>query len=186
MDLYTQFEMLGRKQMAFNEGIQMMQQLQRDFQVTNNQAKAWGITAVLANAVLIPLNCIVNAFELGAAANLYQTLAKELYKSFGQSGSRTTGVSKQALAILQKSIVESLTKSGLTQYVPGVNILAGLAQDSIALIQAMETVGQGSVERRRLDTIGQQKINEMTRKLSEIGIIRSQLLQQMQNISRTA
>src|SRR3954454_16434092 len=80
MNLMQKFEALGRKQLALQEGIQLLQDAQFDLRKARGAADAWGITAVMANVTLVPLNCIVNAFELKAANSAYQAMVHALYK----------------------------------------------------------------------------------------------------------
>jgi hypothetical protein len=181
-----QFEALGRRQLALDEGIRMLQQIRLELSRDGAAAEAWGLTAVLANVTLIPLNVIVNAFELGAAKSVYEVVVREVYGKLARSGTRSDGKVKIALAELKKALVEVLKKKGATAYVPGVNILVGLAEDSWAAWQSITLVEGGRGERQQLAHRLQRQIDATQRELTQLGIVRAQLLAQMQLRARTA
>ena len=82
MDLVRQFEILGSKQLAIQEGMDLLRQIQQELVRNKTAADVWGFTAVMANLTIIPLNIIVNAFELKAANSAYQSLVKFLYLKY--------------------------------------------------------------------------------------------------------
>lgn len=181
-----QFELLGRKQLAIQEGILLLQEAQTELARARAAADAWGVTAILANATLIPLNIIVNAFELKSVNSLYQALIRELYGQFAKSGTRLDGHSKMALALLKKGVIEELKRKARTDLIPGVNILVGLAEDSLAAWQAIQLTNAGRQEGAALTVAVEQKIAAAQRHLVQIGIRRAELLGVLQTYSRTA
>lgn len=186
MDLWQQFEVLGRKQLAVQEGIDLLRQAQLELARTRSSADAWGQVAILSNVVLIPLNCIVNAFELKAANSAYQLLVRAMYDKVAKSGTRLDRNAKSALALLKQAIVDQLKRKALTDYVPGVNILVGLAEDSLALWQSMATVDTGMREIHAISAQVDMKISAAVRELMRLGNQRAQVLARMDVISRTA
>ncbi len=186
MNPYQQFESLGRKQATMQDTISMLQQSLTELQQVKAGADFWGMVAIVSNAALMPLNCIINAFELGAAQSVYQSLVRAVYDKFSKSGSRTDGTIKTAVEVVKNATIAALKSKGLTVYVPGVNILAGLAQDSMALLQAAQTVQKGNAEINSIKATLQQKIMAIQRELLQTGILRNQMLEKIERISRTA
>lgn len=137
---------VAQKQRILMEGIELLGKIQIELGQARASADAWGMVAVVSNATLIPLNAIINAFELGAAKSAYQILVRELYGKFAKSGTRLDGHGKTALSLAKQAIVGELKRKALTAYVPGVNILVGLAEDSLATWQAAKLVDTGSRE----------------------------------------
>ena len=185
-NLATQLQVLGRKQLAVDEGLALLRGIRRELLAHSRSAEAWGSTAVLSNLVLIPLNVIVNSFELGAVNSLYQRVVREVYGKFSASGTRTDGHLATALSILKTSIQQALTAKGMTQYVPGANILVGLAEDSLAAWQALDQVQSGKSEMlsrlRQLD----HQILRAEQQLMQLGIQRAQVLDRLTVLNRTA
>ena len=131
--LQTKLNILASKQLAFEEGIQLLEQAQRENASAKNAATFWGNVAVYSNAIVIPLNIIVNAFELkkanGLLRILYQTTVKTVYEKYGASGTRAGGPTMAILKALKTAVTKELESRGLTDYVPGVAIIFGLAED---------------------------------------------------------
>ena len=186
MDLLRQYQTLQGKQLAVNEGIQLLQQTRRELNQARSAAKAWGLTAVLANATLIPLNCIVNAFELKSANTAYQLLVRALYDKFARSGTRLEGPAKNALSMLKKAIADELKRKALTEFVPGVNILVGLAEDSVAMMQVAMAVDAGNRETAALASIIDRQLADAARRLAQLGIEHAEFLTRVKRISHTA
>lgn len=186
MNLYAQFELLGRKQLILQEGIDMLKQTQLDFKKNKESANSWGFISVMSNVVLVPLNCIVNAFELGSANTIYQIAVKSLYDKFARSGTRVeSGLVKESVSLLKKAAIETLKKQGLTTYIPGVNILAGFAEDSIAAWQVINTVEKGNRELDNMSVQIERNIAKSIDYLTEIGIQRNEILEKMDKVNRT-
>ena len=186
MDLVRQFEVLGRKQLAMEEGLELLRQLQQELAQTKASAEAWGMVAMLSNLTLIPLNCIVNAFELKAANSVYQLLARTLYDKFSRSGTRLDGSAKHILALLKKAVTEELKRKSLTHFVPGVNILVGLAEDSLAAVQVVQSVESGGREMTVISTDLDHRISATRAHLTQLGIQRAEVMGRLQPIARTA
>lgn len=114
MNFVQQFEMLGRKQLAIQDGISLLNQIRIELSQARATADAWGTAAVIANVTLIPLNVIVNALELKAANTAYQVLVRQLYGKFDKSGTRLYGQAKTALSLLKQAIIEELKRKAIT------------------------------------------------------------------------
>lgn len=141
----------------------------------------------MANVTLIPLNVIVNAFELKGANSLYQTVVQELARKFSASGTRLEdGHAKMMLAMLKQAIVEDLKRRAMTDYIPGVNMLVGLAEDSYAAWQAIGFVETGNREIATLAAGLDQKVHAASHALMQLGIKRAEILEQLQRAARTA
>lgn len=187
MSLSDDFAVLSKKEITLREGIDMLDGIRADLMLASDRAEVWGQVNVMANVVLVPLNCIVNAFELKGAGTLYQVLVKALYDRYAKSGTRN-GDSKVAGLIgdLRRMVVEDLLRRALTEYVPGVNIIFGLAQDSLAAYRSMQLLQDARIEQRalvlRLDT----QLAGLSSELRGIGIRKAQLFDRAQKLLRTA
>lgn len=186
MNLVTQFHMLGKKQLAIQEGIDLLRQIQMELSRTKSSADAWGMVAVMANVTLIPLNIIVNAFELKAANSLYQMLVHQLYGKVAKSGTRLDGHAKTALSMLKQAITEELKRKALTNYIPGVNILVGLAEDSMAAWQTIQLVGAGKQDIAAQAAAIERKISLANHQLIQLGINRADIHDNLLRIRHTA
>ncbi|MGC3987165.1 MAG: hypothetical protein QM777_21835 [Pseudorhodoferax sp.] len=186
MNLNQQFHMLGKRQLAIEDGLQLLRHTKIELLQARSSATTWGQVAVVANAVLIPLNCILNAFELGAATTVYQKVVQLAYEHVAASGTRSEGAVTEALALLKKSLVAALAQKGSVQYIPGVNILAGLAQDSWALWQSASDLSANSKESAQLFMKLERTIDEAMRQLQQLGVQRAQVLDKMVTLQRTA
>jgi hypothetical protein len=186
MNLGQQFQTLGRKQLAIQEGIDLMMQCQSELARNRTSADAWGAAAIMANVALIPLNVIVNAFELKAATSLYQAVVRAAYDKFSRSGTRIDNQGKMVLALLKQAVAQELKRKGLTQFIPGVNILVGLAEDSWAAMEVSLTVKAGSSEMSAIAAGVQRKITGAHQQLMQLGVRRAEILAQMQTYARTA
>jgi len=187
MNLYHQFDQLGKRQIILQEGIELMKKVQLDFKQEKANASAWGFTAVMANVVLVPLNCIVNAFELKTANDIYKTLVKEAYSKFSKSGSRIKNDNvKTSLSILKKVATDTLKTKGMTAYVPGVNILVGLAEDSVAAWEAISLVSEGEKDLKNVAGMIERNITRTTNQLMDLGKLRSDIHDSIEQMERTA
>jgi hypothetical protein len=186
VNFLRQFQTLQNKQLALQEGVALLEQARRELQQSRAVANAWGLTAVLANATLIPLNCIVNAFELKSANTAYQLLVRTLYDKFARSGTRLEGPAKNALSMLKKAIVDELKRKALTDLVPGVNILVGLVEDSAALMQVTMVVDAGGRENASLAADIDRRLADFSRRLAQLGIEHAELITRVQRVSRIA
>lgn len=186
MDSGQQFRILGRKQLAVQEGLDLLRQAQADLRRAQAAGHAWGVTAVMANVTLIPLNVIVNAFELKAANTAYQILVRQLHDKFGKSGTRLDGRAKTALSLLKQAIKAELKRKAMTDLVPGVNILVGLAEDSMAAWQAIQLVESGNREMAARANDLSRAILAASQQLRRLGIKRAEILDRLQVVSRTA
>jgi hypothetical protein len=186
MNLAQQFELLGRKQLRAEEGLRMLTQIQVELTRDAAAAKAWGLTAALANVTLIPLNVIVNALDLKAAQTAYQVLVRQLYTQYAQSGTRAHGPAQAALGALKTAIVSELKRKGLASQIPGVNILVGLAEDSLAALQVAQAVQAGGKEMAALGNDLARKIARARTQMLQLGVQRAQVLDRLQTLNRTA
>jgi hypothetical protein len=184
--LKADYDKLVTRQLIISEGIMDLEEIQKDLNSNVSSAQFWGNLAVVMHAALIPLNVIVNAFEVKAATSIYQTLVKNVYAKFAASGSKTQGPSKAVLDILKKTVTDHLKSQGLKEYIPGVNILVGFAQDSIALYQVSMEVKNGSSEQDNLTRKMNNSIEKAKKELMKLGVERAYMHQQMGRISSVA
>jgi hypothetical protein len=186
MNLIQQFHMLGQRQFAFEEGVTMLRHTKIELTQARSMAITWGQVTVISNAVLVPLNCIINAFELGAANTAYQKVVKVAYEHFAASGTRSDGNVTDALAHLKKALIAALAQKGAVHFIPGANILAGLAQDSWALWQSASDLSVNSKESAQLLGKLNAQIDAALKQLMRIGIERAQILDKMVTYTHTA
>jgi len=186
MDPLQRFVILGSKQLILKEGVELLNQNKLELQRTTSSANLWGIVAIMANVTIIPLNIIVNTFELKAANSLYQLLVHTLYSQYGKSGARIDGVGKGILSALKKVINEELKKKALTEFVPGVNIMVGFVEDSLAAWQIVQKFSDGSQEIMGISRDLERKITILNDQIEQIGIRRAELLDQARRQMYTA
>lgn len=190
MDLAKYDEKLRRQQMAYSEGLHMMRLTREELIKTISGANGWGLTAVLSNAALVPLNIIVNAFAPASPATLIQAVGKFVYEKKAKSGTRG-GSTEAKLAIdaagkIGEFAIQQVTNKGLKHMIPGVKILAGLAQDSIALIDVANEVGKGQREMNMQLRAIDRKMAEAIKMIQTIGIERALVNDAVSRINRTA
>jgi len=186
-DMAAAWRKITNQQLAVGAGLDAMREARVQLQKDIASGQFWGGVAIFTNAVLIPLNVVVNAFEVGAAASLYQALAKEAYSQFSKSGTRIDNSKvKTGLKVLKKALVDTLASKGLKHYIPGVNILVGLGEDSFALFETASTVKEGSQEMRQILRQVDAKIAEANGQFLKLGIELDRLLTELQRRARTA
>ncbi len=185
-----QFQILMRKELAIKDGIELIEQVEKELAQATHSANVWGMIAVIARAIMIPANVIVNAGQVGVAKTslqaLGQAVAEIAYKRHGASGKGVEGFAKPALATLKRVVVAELKTKGLAHYVPGANIIIGLSEDSLALMSAMRTATNGSAEIRAVSQKQQILLARMRRELVALGIQANQHLGRIQMVGRTA
>lgn len=186
MNPAQRFALLGRQQLSLQEGIALLEQIQRELAADTARAKAWGLAAVLADVTLVPLNVVVNSFQLGTAASLYQTLARTMYQQLAASGTRADGKLMAALAALKTAVEQELRRKGLAAQVPGANILIGLAQDSLAMMQTVQQVQAGEAELHRQAAALRQRLERARQQWRALGIERARAHDALQVWNRTA
>ncbi|MBU1820547.1 MAG: hypothetical protein KKG00_03410 [Bacteroidetes bacterium] len=184
LQLKLQYDKLAYRQLIIAEGIKDLEAIQRDLQSDTGQSMFWGNVAVMAQIAIIPLNVIINAAEAKAAVTAYQIAVKSIYSQFGESGSRTSKGAKTIINVIREVAVSELKAQGLTYYIPGVNIVAGLAQDSFALWEVAAGVSENSNELRRLSHSMNKNIEKAKRELLKLGVDRSQIHDQMTYVNR--
>lgn len=186
MNHRQEFEMLGHRQLALQEGIDLLHQARLDLGRARAGADRWAAIAVVANVTLIPLNIIVNGMELKGANTFYRHVVRLLYEKHAGSGTRVDGQLAAALSLLKQGLADELRRRALTDYVPGVNVLVGLAEDALAAWQVIEQVGAGSREAAALAADLERKIASAHLSLLGIGVRRAALLNRAQLFARTA
>lgn len=147
IDLELKYRTLIAREHAAKEALELLDQIEKDLEDSSGRARLWGQLAIFCHAMLVPLNCIVNAFQLGKARTAYQIAVRLIYDQFAKSGKQTE--SKAAKAILEsfrEAITAELKRRGLADQVPGVNILVGFALDAIALLEVADKYQKGSAE----------------------------------------
>lgn len=183
--LKKKLDILNGKSFAVQEGIEMLKQTQTELIAAKGGMEFWNNIEVSMNTMLIPLNIIVNAFDLKGVNGLYRTLVSTVYSKMAKSGTRVDGRSAQALSILKKGLVEGLKKKA-PDYIPGVNILVGLAEDTLALYQSIERGKAGQQEARSIEFAIKQKMKQAQEQLIKLGIDRAQIYEAGSRAQRTA
>lgn len=164
-----------------------------------------GAIAIVSRAAMIGLNVIVNASQLGAAQTalrqgwqgvareFYTQLAWEAYKQQGASGSGLTGGLhswegrvKLLLRGLKSGLVDELKRKGAARYVPGVNIIIGLSEDSLAFFSTAAMVSDGDREVQGIIRKVSAQIFRMEQELMKLGIQANEQLTLAQIKGRTA
>lgn len=186
-DLYQQFCLVEKKELIAQEGLEMLKELQQDLSRNIAWANIVGTTAVIANLIIVPLNCIINAFGMKKAKGLYQKVVVILYDSFGKSGSRLdiNQTLEQLISCIKTWLLAELTGRGLVDYIPGVNIIVGLAEDSATAFQTVTMVDSGSAELRRIESRLNRSIDKANAELAKLGIKKAELLDRADIVSRT-
>lgn len=165
----------------------MLKDAQQDLIRARNSAEAWGVVAVMANVTLIPLNCIVNAFGAGTANSVYQTVVRSVYDKFSKSGTRLQSDKvKTTLSLLKTAVAAELKRKGLASQIPGANILIGLAEDSYAAFETLQTVQTGSRDIAAQEAALLRQIKRLETELRKFGIQEAGLLDQAGVVNRTA
>lgn len=181
------FQKLSQRQKAVREGMMAMQAARIELKKDMAAGQMWGTLAVLANAAMLPLNIVINAFDAKAAVSIYKKVVEQLYAKLSKSGTRIDNrLAKEGLGLIKKAVVEELTRKGLTRYVPGVNIIVGMAEDSVAFMETATMVSTGDREMRRLLDQIDAKIAAAQREFGNIGVEMERLLAKMDTIRRTA
>ena len=192
-----EFQVLMRKQLAIQEGIKMLEQIKTELVGIETMGTVLGAVAVTCRAVMIPLNVIVNAGQLGTAKRMLGVLGEQvskvaIYQRHGASGTGLggslkswEGVAKLSLSTLKAGIVAELKQKGLMHYVPGANILIGLSEDSLALAFAMQAMKEGGAEFRMAAQKQQGQLARMERELVSLGIVANRHLERVQVSQRT-
>jgi hypothetical protein len=186
MGTVREFNKLGNDQLLANDALDLLVQTQLEFNRARAGADFWALVAILSNAVLIPMNAIINTFKLKGAKTLYRRLVLALYSEFAQSGSRTSGTTASALSMLKNAVVEEMRLQRMEDYIPVVNILIGVAEDSLALWQTIKLIeadsGGNSARAARLEN----EIAAWKEEIRRIGIRKAEILNQLQNLEHTA
>jgi hypothetical protein len=184
------FAQLGRQQLSMQEGIEMLQQIQRELGQDTAAADAWGFVAVMAQACAVPANIIVNSLPGSPAKKALDVFnhALRLYATSSAAQRRDwkgAGL-PWAFEAVKQAVQHEMTKAGAKDLVPGVSILLGLAEDGLALIEAGQMVSDGSAEMRGLARRMQQRIADAQRRLMALGLERARAHDALQVWTRTA
>lgn len=140
------------KYRMINAQIQMHQELRADLNEYLGQFERYrmladinGMIAVAAQTVLVPANMIVNASPgAGKVRTLGRRLGEVLYDKFAASGTRVESEPAQVLGQIKNAVLDELGRKGATEWLPAVRTLAGLAEDSLALIETLQMVSDGA------------------------------------------
>lgn len=163
---------IGKKAAAFSEGIQNLERVQQELNSNVSSATAWGLTAVMANLTLVPLNAVVNSLPAPKSKTLVQSLATWLYGQYGKSGTRIDDAAAKktsdAVGKVRDIITMELKSAKLVEYIPGVNIIAGAIQDSLAAWKTTEMFDAGQKEMKRLQQNMQGSIAKMKQTLKDL------------------
>jgi hypothetical protein len=187
MNPFHQLQVLRQRRIAVRDGLAMLQDAQQDLVRARNAAQAWGVVAVMANVTLIPLNCIINAYGAGTANSAYQSLVRAVYDKFSKSGTRLqSDTVKTTLSVLKTAVAGELKRKGLASQIPGANILIGLAEDSYAAFETMQTVQTGNRDVVNQEVALLKQIKRLEAELRKFGIQEADLMDQAQAVNRTA
>lgn len=148
--------------------------------------KTWGNVAVVSNAIILPLNVIINAMNAPNPRSLYQRLAMKLYEKSGASGTRSEGQATALLEAIKGAVVDELGSRGLKDHVPGVRIIFGFAQDAMALYESAVMVEEGSSEMKQQIAALHRRLEETKLTLMKLGIERAWLHEMLEPLTRTA
>jgi hypothetical protein len=186
-DLKVAFDRLKRKQFAAREGFLAIREAREQLRKDYNKAKFWGSIDVFCNAAMVPLNVIVNAFEVKAAKTIYEKVVEVVYQKYGKSGTRIDGdILPGMLSKLKEEVGKELLRKGLRQHIPGVNIIVGLAEDSVALFQSASRYSDGDANMRQLMKNLDTSLKKAEDSYLQIGKQMAELLKEIDIRSRTA
>ncbi|WP_373515639.1 hypothetical protein [Persicitalea sp.] len=184
--LKSRYDVLATRQLIVAEGIKDMEEIERTLFSDAASAQSWGNFAVVIQAALVPLNVIVNAFEVKKATSIYQSIVKTLYSQYAASGSRNSKPTKEIFKVLGGVITDHLKSQALTEYIPGVNILLGFAQDSIAFFNTAVEVSNNSKEQSILFTNMRLQMDKAKKEMLKLGTERAIIHDRLTQINRTA
>lgn len=190
MDFAKYDEKLRRRQVAYQEGIHLLRMTRAELIKDISTADNWALAAVMSNAVLVPVNIIVNTFLPFTPVSKFQKIVQFVYDQTAASGTRAQSESSKdvmdELGKLGKETTDYLTKNALGEYAPGVRILVGLAQDSIALMEVAKQTSDGQSEMRKQLHAIDRKIGAFFTIMGQLGIERALLHDKVSTIRRTA
>ena len=184
-DDYSKYKMLSQKQMLQGDLVATLEEINNQLANDLHSGRAWGEVAVVSLAVLVPLNAILNAFEMKAPASMFEMFVKKAYEKFGKSGAHTEGNAKKALDAAQ-GIAVSFLKVKSKEMIPVVNILFGLAQDSVAFYQAASNLQLADSEGKEYASNIQSQIFRAKNEILKSGIKMNVLLERTTLKSHTA
>jgi hypothetical protein len=201
-DLRSIDRRLARKQTAFAEGLAMLGDARRELAEARSSANAWATASVMSQVVLIPLNILVNAFQLKAAKTTYDVVVRVLVKFLqkakegielaaaaqegGLRGLRREKLKQDILAEFKNELTKELRAKGLAAHIPGANVLLGLAEDTYALIDSLLTIDAGTREMQEQMARIDRKISDAQREIQKFGIQRAQVRERLDELDRTA
>lgn len=141
-NLHHELKIINTKAIAFSEGLAMLEDTHAELVRTAGQARLMGIGVVMARACMVPANVVINAGELKKASSMLQhvtqALAVELHARFGKGrGPFDNSALDRLWGIARKAAIDGLKAGGQADLIPVVNIFAGLAEDAMALMRAM-------------------------------------------------
>ncbi len=184
------FALLGQQQLTLQEGIEMLEQIQRELGRDIASAGSWGFVAVMSQACAVPLNIIVNSLPGSPAKKAFDVFTHVLRTyatgSAAVRGDKSGTAVPWAFEAVKRAIEHQLKKSGGADMIPGVGILLGLAEDGMALVEAAQKVNEGSSEMRGLAGQMQQRIDAARRRLNAVGVERARALDAVLLRQRTA
>ena len=187
MDQWHRYQALIGKKVAAREGLAMARQNLAEFERNQTIADSWGSLALAAQATILPLNIIINAFPgAGKAKSIYERTARVLYERFGASGTRVEGNAADLLGELKRVLEAELTRKKMLDFVPVVRIFTGLAEDGMALMETAEKIQRGSTGMPELRNRQQRDIQKYRRDLALLSQQQIHLLERAEVRGRTA
>ena len=190
MDPATRFWQIGQRQLALQEGLDLLRQAELELLRDMAGADRWAFVALAAHACQVPLNVVVGGLQLGALRPVFDGFGHALRAAVTADAARRGQWAGAALPhafwALQQGIGQALARKGAAYAVPGANILLGLAEDSFALLQAAQDVSRGRDEMQQLRRQLQRSIHTTLRQMTVLGVERNRALERMQLRMRAA
>ncbi|HKK18751.1 MAG TPA: hypothetical protein VJ952_08730 [Opitutales bacterium] len=178
MDQWQRYQVLSKHVVTAREGLAMARQNLSEFERNQSISSVMGNIALAAQATILPLNIIINAFPgAGKAKSIYEKFARVLYERFGASGTRVEGKTADLLGELKRVLEAELTRKKMVDYVPVVRIFTGLAEDGMLLMQTAEMMERESTGTRELRNRLQRDIQKYRLDLARLSQQRIQLLE---------
>ncbi|GEM_PF-2430660 len=186
MDQWQRYQILIRKKVAVREGIEMARQNLAEFERNQATANVFGTIALAAQATILPLNIIINAFPAaGKAKSVYERFARGIYEQFGASGTRVEGNTADLLGELKRVLEAELTRKKMHDMVPVVKIFTGLAEDGMALMQTAQMIERESAGMPQLRNQLETQVRKFRLDLARLGQQQIQLLEQAKTRAHT-
>src|SRR6056297_495641 len=186
MDQWQRYQVLSKHVVTAREGLAMARQNLSEFERNQSISSVMGNIALAAQATILPLNIIINAFPgAGKAKSIYERFARGIYEQFGASGTRVEGNTADLLGELKRVLEAELTRKKMVDYVPVVRIFTGLAEDGMLLMQTAEMIERESAGMPQLRNQLETQVRKFRLDLARLGQQQIQLLEQAKTRAHT-